>query len=194
MLREDDAVDAGPGESGGRDIATAVSFGCYTSHSAMKPICRNTCRLRHWLGAALALAVVLELSSGAFAALGDDVAAVAADQARMQASLQVWHQGNYDVHELAVPSGIKVRQLVGDSGKVFAVSWSGGWRPNLRDIMGAHYDRFIAGTRGRRVARGVARIELPGMVVVMGGHQRAFFGYVCLTDLLPAGLAPEDIR
>jgi Protein of unknown function (DUF2844). len=160
----------------------------------MKPIRRSAHCLRHWPCAALALALVLGFSPPAHAALGDDVAAVAADQARMQASLQIWRKSNYVVHELAAPSGTKVRQFVGDSGKVFAVSWSGGWRPNLRDIMGAHYDRFIAGTRGRRAARGVARIELPGMVVVMGGHQRAFFGHVYLTDLLPAGFAPDDIR
>ena len=160
----------------------------------MKPIRRSTGRLHQWPSAALALARVLQFSSPAHAALGDDVAEVAADQARMQASLQVWRTGNYAIHELASPSGTKVRQFVGDSGKVFAVSWSGGWRTNLRDIMGTHYDRFLAATRGKRVARGVARIELPGMVVVMGGHQRAFFGHVYLTDLAPAGFAPEDLR
>jgi len=31
-------------------------------------------------------------------------------------------------------------------------------------------------------------------VVVMGGHQRAFFGHVYLTDLVPAGFLPEEIR
>ena len=60
--------------------------------------------------------------------------------------------------------------------------------------MGAHYDRFIAGTRGRRATRGIVRIELPGMVVVMGGHLRTFFGQVTLTDLLPAGVAAGDLR
>ena len=176
-------------------VSATWDFDCYTPCSAMELIYQNTSRLRHWLGAVLALALGLGLSPQTFAALGDDVAAVAADQARMQASLQVWRQGNYAVHELVAPSGIKVRQFVGDeTGKVFAVSWSGGWRPNLRDIMGTHYDSFIAATRGRRVARGVARIELPGMVVVMGGHQRAFFGHVYLTDLLPAGFASADIH
>jgi hypothetical protein len=57
--------------------------------------------------------------------------------------------------------------------------------------MGSHYDRFIAATRGRRVARGVARIELPGMIVVMGGPQRASFGHVILTDLAPAGFIDQ---
>lgn len=160
----------------------------------MKPNRRRPRRLFVWPSAALALALVLQVSFPACAALGDDVAAVAVDQARMQASLQVWSKSHYAIHELDAPTGIKVRQFVGDSGKVFAVSWSGGWRPNLRDIMGDHYDKFIAATRGKRVARGVARIELPGMVVVMGGHQRAFFGHVYLTDLVPAGFLPEDLR
>jgi hypothetical protein len=160
----------------------------------MKPNRRRSRRLFSWPCAALALALVLQFSSRARAALGDDVAAVAVDQARMQASLHVVRKSHYEVHELAAPTGTTIRHFVGDSGKIFAVSWSGGWRPNLRDIMGDHYDKFIAATRGKRVARGVARIELPGMVVVMGGHQRAFFGHVYLTDGVPAGFLPEEMR
>jgi len=156
----------------------------------MKPIRRflqRSCAI-------LALASALQLSPQARAALGDDVSAVAADQTRMQASLHVWRKDSYTIHELASPTGTKVRHFVDDGGKVFAVSWSGGWRPNLRDIMGVHYDKFIAATRGKRIARGVARIELPGMVVVMGGHQRAFFGHVYLTDLVPADFLPGEIH
>ena len=151
---------------------------------------RSLCR---WLPA-VAFALAVHHSPKASAALGDDASAIVAEQARLGATLRMFQRAKYSVHELALPTGTKVRQFVGEAGKVFAVSWSGGWRPNLRDIMGKHYDRFIAGTRGRRVARGVARIELPGMVVVMGGPQRACFGKVTLTDMLPAGLAPEDIR
>ena len=36
--------------------------------------------------------------------------------------------------------------------------------------------------------------HLPGMVVVMGGHLRTFFGQVYLTDLLPVGVQPQDLR
>lgn len=155
------------------------------------PQMRRFCR---WLCSAFALAAISQLAPRAHAALGEDVTSIATDQARMQAKLQVLPKGNYVVHELQVPTGATVREFVGDSGKVFAVSWSGGWRPNLRDIMGAHYDRYVAGTRGRRSTRGPVRIELPGIVVIMGGHQRAFFGQVYLLDLLPQGLQPEDIR
>jgi hypothetical protein len=147
-----------------------------------------------WLCGAAVFASVVQFSPGARAALGEDEASVATDQVRMKARLQVSHRGNYSVHELQVPTGATVREFVGDSGKVFSVSWSGGWRPNLRDIMGDHYDSFIAGTRGRRAGHGPTRIDLPGMVVVMGGYLRTFFGQVYLLDLLPPGLQPEDIR
>jgi hypothetical protein len=154
----------------------------------------RTRRLRRWLCALSALAAVMQLSPPARGALGDDVAAVAKDRARMQANLHIQQRGNYEVHELATPIGTTVREFVGQDSKVFAVSWSGGWRPNLRDIMGAHYDRFIDGTRGKLRARGPVRIDLPGMVVVMGGHLRTFFGQVYLTDLLPVGVQPQDLR
>jgi len=130
----------------------------------------------------------------ASAALGDDASSVVADQARFGARLKLARRPAYAVHELALPTGATVRELVSGTGKVFAVTWSGGWRPDLRQLLGSHYARFLAGTRGRRAARGIARIELPGLTVVMGGHLRTFFGRAVLTDLVPAGVDPEELR
>ena len=141
-----------------------------------------------------ALAASLSFSPSAQAALGEDADSVAADQVRLQASLQIVRRTNHTIHELQVPTGGNIRQFVAESGKVFAVSWSGGWRPNLRDLMGKHYDRYLAAAQEKRTKRGPVRIEIPGLVVVMGGHQRAFFGHAYLTDLLPQGFRPEDIR
>ena len=146
------------------------------------------------LGTMGVLAASLAFSSGAQAALGEDADSVAADQIRLQASLQVVRRENHTMHELQVPSGGNIRQFVAESGKVFAVSWSGGWRPNLRDLLGKHYDRYLTAAKENRTGRGPLRIEIPGLVVVMGGHQRAFFGHAYLTDLLPQGFRPEDIR
>jgi hypothetical protein len=140
------------------------------------------------------LATVGLLAPPAQAALGDDVAAVEHDRVQMHATLQIRRKANYDIHELATPAGSAVREFAGQDGKVFAVSWSGGWRPNLRDIMGAHYDRYIEASRGQRRARGPVRIELPGMVVFMGGYLRTFWGHVYLTDQLPAGFSPQDLE
>ena len=85
------------------------------------PQMRRFCR---WLCSAFALAAISQLAPRAHAALGEDVTSIATDQARMQAKLQVLPKGNYVVHELQVPTGATVREFVGDSGKVFAVSWS----------------------------------------------------------------------
>lgn len=127
------------------------------------------------------------LSTPAQAALGDDASAIAADQVRLQASLRITAMKGYAIHELTSPVGSTVREYVGSTGKVFGVSWSGGFRPNLRDIMGSRYDQFIASTRGQRRARGPVRVELPGMVVTMGSYLRTYWGHVYLTDLAPVG-------
>ena len=94
----------------------------------------------------------------------------------------------YAIHELTPSAGMaKIRQYVGSHGKVFAVSWSGGWRPRLRDLMGSRYDQFVAATRGRSRARGPVRIETPDMVVVMGSYLRNSWGHVYLLGLAPPG-------
>jgi hypothetical protein len=149
------------------------------------------CRALSTLGA---LAASLVFSLCAQAALGEDADSVAADQLRLHAKLQVVQKEKHAIHELQVPTGGNIRQFVNENGKVFAVSWSGGWRPNLRDLMGKHYDRYLAAAKERRMGRGPVRIEIPGLVVVMGGHQRAFFGHAYLTDLVPQGFRPEDIQ
>jgi hypothetical protein len=155
---------------------------------------RPNLRYRRWSLAIAALVLAGGISPHAKAALGEDVASVTSLKAKLGASLRVRARERFAIHELALPTGTKVREFVGEAGKVFAVAWSGGWRPNLRDIMGSHYERFIAATRGRRAIRGIVRIELPGMVVVMGGHLRNFFGHVVLTELVPAGLSPDELR
>ena len=152
-------------------------------------------RRRRWWQSFVAVALLLLAhDKPARASLGDDVSAVATDQARFGARLKLVQRARYAVHELTVPTGATVREFGSDAGKIFAVSWSGGFRPNLRDLMGAHYDRFVEATRGRRVPRGIVQVEVPGMVVVMGGYLRTFFGYVVLTDLLPSGVSAEEIR
>ena len=148
--------------------------------------------IRPWPVCVAACAALVLLAPEARAALGDDVSAIASDQTRLQASLRVTETGGYAIHELTPSAGIaKIRQYVGSHGKVFAVSWSGGWRPRLRDLMGSRYDQFVAATRGRRRARGPVRIETPDMVVVMGSYLRNFWGHVYLVDLAPPGWPDE---
>jgi hypothetical protein len=152
--------------------------------------------MKHPLGLSMfvvgALTALISLPK-AHAAVGDDVSVVAADQARLQASLRIVPVKSYAIHELTSPAGATIREYVAKTGKVFAVSWSGGWRPNLRDIMGSRYDQYLEAMRGKRRARGPVHIELPGMVVSMGSYLRNFWGHVVLTDLAPTDWQEETM-
>jgi len=150
-------------------------------------------RIVLWLFGACTL-LAAPFARPAYAGLGDEVASVEKDRVGMQAKLHVSKRTNYDIHELTLDTGATVREFVGQDNMVFAVSWSGGWRPNLRDLFSKHYDRYVEGTRGRRYARGPVHIELPGMVIFMGGHLRHFFGYAYLTEQVPAGFLPENVK
>jgi hypothetical protein len=89
-----------------------------------------------------------------------------------------------------------VREYVNSSGTVFAVAWDGPWMPDLRQVLGDHFDQYQAAMRApkTRAARGVVSITQPGLVVQMSGHARAFTGRAYLPTMLPQGVRLEAIR
>ncbi len=145
------------------------------------------------LGICLAAASLL-LSPSAAATLGGDQSSVQDVQARTHATMHVTCAGRYTLHEMRLSTRTTVREYRGNAGKVFAVTWQGPWRPDLRLLLGAYYQQFVEAARAPRRGRGPAAIRLPGLVVELAGHQRAFYGRAYLPDALPTGLRPEDIR
>jgi len=148
-----------------------------------------------------AVAVVLAFVFGSTAvprsvaaALGDDVATVATDRARLASALRVEHGARYDTHELTVPTGTVVREHVSPAGRVFAVSWEGPWPPDLRQLLGRHFDRFSAHLTAARRGRGPVLIDEPDLVVVWSGHPRAFRGHAYVRSLVPADVDAAAIR
>ena len=145
------------------------------------------------LGIGWAAATLLGSASAA-ATLGGDQASVANVQARTHATMQVTCAGRYTLHELRLGTKTTVREYRANAGKVFAVTWQGPWRPNLRLLLGSYYQQFVQAARAQPRARGPVTIRLPGLVVELGGHQRAFYGRAYLSDAVPAGLRPEELR
>ncbi len=139
---------------------------------------------------------VIIASCPAFAALGGDVSSVQADQAHMNAALRIQSGQAYTVHELHQTSGTVVKEFISPSGKVFAVSWSGPFIPDLRQLMGTFFDQYSQAARStvRRPGRAPLNIQQNGLVVQSGGHMRAFFGKAYLSDQLPQTVGPEMIR
>ena len=129
----------------------------------------------------------------AWATLGGDAASVGTGQAHLLASVRVQKAETYTLHELVSKTGTKIHEYLGHDGKVFAVSWQGPFRPNLRQLLGVYYQTYLNAPRSR-LAHGATNIQVPGLVINMSGHQRAFYGRAYIPDRVPQGLSTDDIR
>ena len=138
------------------------------------------------LGAAIAVSPVR-------AALGGSEATVETDRLAVGATSRVLPLAGYTVHELQAPSGTVVREYVSPAGTVFGVAWHGPSMPDLRQVLGTYFDRYVEATTQRGV-RGAVSIELPGLVVHSSGHMRAFVGRAYIPEALPQGVVADSVR
>lgn len=147
--------------------------------------------------AALRTAVLLStvlISPIAFAALGQDVGSVQSDGARMKAEVRVVPGITYTVHELAAPTGTRVREFVTPQGQVFAVTWQGQYMPDLRQLLGEYFDQYMQAAQVTpRVHRRGLHIESGDLVFESGGHMRSMVGRAYLRSKLPDGVSVDAI-
>jgi len=166
----------------------------------MKLPISNSSALRY----ALAGALLVTLSSPAWAVLGDSAASVLSDQARMKGTLRSVDHRTYVLHEITMTSGGKVREFVSPAGAVFGVAWEGPSPPNFQHLLGPYYQQAqqaaaqeksgqAAGEQQPR-RRGPVVLDTPGLVFVHSGHSRSFHGQAYIPQLIPQGVQPGDIR
>lgn len=89
-----------------------------------------------------------------------------------------------------------MREFASPTGHIFAVTWQGAAFPDLKQLLGSHFEEFQQAVASQNRGGGHAPliVHLPGLVVEMGGHMRAFTGRAYLPDKLPSGVRDEDIR
>jgi len=143
--------------------------------------------------AAAAIMVSLLLVSTATAELGANSSTVVNDAVRLKATPRVTANSRFAVHEMTAATGTVVREYASPSGVVFAVAWSGPYKPDLRQLMGRHFDTYIQQAQLRR-ARGTRRIQAGNLVVELSGHARDFHGRAYLADSVPAGVDVKEIQ
>lgn len=147
--------------------------------------------------AAFAAFALATLGLPALAALGGGLESIDADRVHMKAQKQarVSTSSAYTIHEDALPSGTSVRQYVSSNGMVFAVAWSGPFKPDLRQLLGPYFDVMVA-HQSKSVHAGQPRTHMheKNLVIESGGHMRNFYGRAYLPNQMPAGLAADDIQ
>jgi len=138
------------------------------------------------------------LSAPAYASLGGDATSIDADRVHMQAALtRMVRADRYTLHEIQSPTGTMIRQYVGPSGRVFAVTWSGEFLPDLRQVLGAYfkvYQQEVQRQRRSRGARGPLTIDTGELVVHVTGHSRFMSGRAYAPRLAPSGVDLAVIR
>lgn len=141
----------------------------------------------------IALAMVLQ-STPASAALGAGVNSVEVDRQQFQGTTRITSRAAYSVHELQLAGGALVREYVATSGVVFAVSWGGPTMPNLRQLLGTHFDSYVGSTNRQRGGHSHLVVREGSLVVESGGHMRSFHGRAYLSDALPSGVVLDEIQ
>jgi Protein of unknown function (DUF2844) len=138
--------------------------------------------------------VIPLLALPAMAALGGDAASVQQDASQFKSALRSTQKQSYAVHEMRAESGTTVREFVSPSGKVFGVAWQGPSVPDMRQVLGAYYQRFSSAVDPKRRPRGPMVINESGFVFQSGGHMAAFTGKAYIPEMLPEGVHADAIQ
>ncbi len=147
--------------------------------------------------ATLLICAALFTSGGARAELGGALSSVVADGGRMGARVASTPMGRYARHDLTRVNGAMVHELTNAEGQVFAVTWSGPGKPDLRALLGRYFETFQAanGTGGRtmRALRRPQQVSQSDLQIQTGGHMGWFHGVAFIPSLAPAGFSASDL-
>ena len=103
----------------------------------------------------------------------------------------------FTVQEIQAPSGTLVREYISPNGTVFAVSWTGPSKPDLRQLFGTYFQQYVSASSTMHHGAATRRhfeVKQPDLVVQSNGRMRAFYGRAYVPSLIPAGVTPDDIR
>ena len=145
-----------------------------------------------WIG----LAVLPLLATSAHAELGGAMTGVQADSAHLKAQLVSVPRSTHTVHEMTLPNGGGVKEFTNTRGQVYAVTWSGPGKPDLRSLLGGHFTTFQADNAraSPRARRRPAMVRRPDLTIQTGGHMGYFWGVAYIPSLVPAGFSVADLQ
>ena len=157
---------------------------------------KHTSRAQGALGTALSVAFLIGLVSvPAFAGLGGAASSVADDTVKMKGQARSTAVAGYTVSQITLPSGTVVNEYVSAEGKVFAVTWKGESVPDLSQTLGTYFTEYkAAASVTPHVGHHHLAVQQPDLVVMTGGHMRAWSGKAYVPSLLPPNFSLDDIK
>ena len=151
---------------------------------------------RRLLGATL-LALA---ASHAHAALGDTVASIALDTARLGDAHRVViasASASVRTHVITLRDGSVIKEFVGNDDRVFAVTWNTRFKPRLDGLLG-QYAQTYATAAGQAARSPGIRHSLAfndgDLVVDATAHLNAHAGLAYLRSLVPADVRVDELR
>ena len=148
--------------------------------------------------AILPIAGLFFCATSAHAELGGSVASVRADGGRMNARMVSRSMRSYSRHDLTRDNGGLVHEFTNASGQVFAVTWSGPGKPDLRAVLGRYFAAYQASATGgigraRYALRRPAQVNQADLQIQTAGHMGWFHGVAYIPSLAPAGFSTSDL-
>ena len=88
-----------------------------------------------------------------------------------------------------------ITQYANKDGIVFAVKWQGKIRPDLRVLLGSHFDEYTAAHKGTEKKPGhqPLKVSTSKIKVHHSGHMGYLTGFAYQPEHVPAGVNPETL-
>jgi hypothetical protein len=142
---------------------------------------------------AAACAAVLACASGlALAALEGTPSDLPARQVQRTPAVTSAGVAYTDIQR-TLKSGTVVHEYVDASGAVFALTWSGPFKPDLKRLLGRHFDSLQQAPAQRGADHNRMELKESDFVVQSSGHMGAFEGRAWVPARLPAGFDPQEM-
>lgn len=140
-------------------------------------------------------AILLAFSSASYAALGGAPSAPKIDVTGVAPKVMKQASASYTTNDTTLASGTRVREYIAADGVVFAVSWQGPFAPDLKELLGTHFDTMVQErTKKPKAGNSQLMVKQGDLVIHSRGHMRSFEGVAYLASKLPSGVSINDIH
>lgn len=101
----------------------------------------------------------------------------------------------YQIASYQEASVVNIREYIAKDGTVFAVSWKGRFKPDLKLLLGKYYPTLIAAIMKKpHGGRSPVHLKRRDIVIESSGHPGAFSGRAYLPGLMPGEIKEWEIK